>query len=235
MSSNIESAVHAFSHLQTLIISQPTSVEQFPHLSSIPCLSLIDIPFDCTDWKCLSNMKNLSEFKVSFRGTEAQLGSLHVLNNKAVLNSIADTNTVSTLMNVMSHLLVAFIEFDAFIQGRATKLGSLKIANDKAFLKTLPDNNTTSALAYILSHLRIRVTNLDVTISGSPSKPGRLSAGNEGVEITDVNDEETSLAVVKVLGNIPESMREKVGNIDNGAIIVSRKPKYFRYITLIHT
>ena len=210
LTSKIDSVVHAFSHLQTLIISQPTSIEQFPHLTSIPCLNLIDIPFDCADWKWLSSIRNLNEFKVSFRGTKAQLGSLHVLKNRATLNSIADTNTISTFLRVMSHLPMTCSEFDAFIPGRETELGSIKIANDKATLKMLPDNNTTAALAYILSHVRMCVSELYVSISERLGIPGELSANSERVEIKDVNDEEASLAIGKILGNIPENMRKEV-------------------------
>ena len=154
LSSNIESAVHAFSHLQTLVISQPTSIEQFPHLTSIPCLNLLDIPFDCGDWKWLSNIKDLSDFRVSFRGIKAQLGSIHVLNNKAVLNSDDDTNTVSTLMKVMHHIPMKLATFDASITGSQEKPASLKVADSKKIeLTHVNEEESFLAIEYILGNL----------------------------------------------------------------------------------
>ena len=70
LSTKITSAVDAFSHLKQVIIYSPTTVRQFPHIKSIPCLKLLSIPSDCDDWQWLEHVQCLSELHATVRGTQ---------------------------------------------------------------------------------------------------------------------------------------------------------------------
>ena len=213
LSSKIARAVRAFHHLEKLIISQPTAVEQFPHLSSISILKLLDIPVDCNDWQWLPRIENLSEFEISVQGTNAQSGSLHVRNRNADLNSVADVSTVSSLMKVMSHLPMELISIKVSILGTATDQASLKIDNEEVILSNVTDDNIMAVFACVLSHLNVPLTQEAGSISGSGTNPCSLSVDSKKAELIDVRNEGTSHDL-KVLGNLHENMLRKVRGIN---------------------
>ena len=173
IASNLLDVASVFSSLRKVVISQPTSVQQFPHLSSIHCLNLVDIPIDCEDWQWLAKVENLSEFELSVTGADDMSGSLQVRDNKAILKSKADIKTVSTLTDVMSHLPMTLDSIDTLLQGSAAEPGSLKISNGEATLISTADKSVIAAFAPftpILSFGGIPLTKLDMTISGSDAK-----------------------------------------------------------------
>ena len=209
ISPNILDVASVFSSLRKVVISQPTSVHQFPHLLSIHSLNLVDIPIDCEDWQWLAEVEDLSEFELSVKGAVDMSGSLQVRHNKAILKSIADKKIVSTLTDVMSHLPITLESIHALIQGSATEPGSIKISNGEATLISTADNSVVAAFAPILAFDGIPLTKLDVSMTGSDAKPC-LFVNCEGAELNDITEEPTVIAVAKILKYLPESMREKV-------------------------
>ena len=210
ISSHLLVVVSVFPSLRKVVISQPTSVQQFPHLSSIHCLNLLDITIDCNDWQWLAEVENLSEFELSLLGADDMPGSLQVQDNKAVFKSIADIQIVSTLTKITSHLPMKLDSIDALVQGSATQPGSLKISNGEATLISMADNNVIAAFGPILALGCMPLMKVDVSISGNYTKPCRLSLNCERVQLNDITEEETLTAILKVLEILPESVREKV-------------------------
>ena len=211
IASNLSVVASVFSSLRKVVISQPTSVQQFPHLSSIHCLNLVDIPTDCEDWQWLTKVENLSEFELSVKGADDISGSLQVRDNKAILKSKADIKIVSTLTDATSHLPMTLDSIDTLIQGSATEPGSLKISKGEATLKSTADNNVMAAFAPILALDRMVLTKVNMSIFGCDTKPCRLSVNCGRAELKDVIAEDTSLAIGKALEIIPENLRIKVG------------------------
>ena len=210
ISPNLLVVVSVFPSLRKVVISQPTSVQQFPHLSSIYCLNLIDIPMDCNDWQWLAEVENLREFELSLIGADDMFGSLQVHENKAVFKSKTDIQIVSTLAKITSHLPMKLDSIDALVQGSATEPGSLKISNGEATLISMADNSVIAAFGHILALDRMPLMKVDVSILGNDTKPCRLSLNCERVQLNNITEEETLIAIFKVLENLPESLREKV-------------------------
>ena len=186
ISPNISDVASVFSSLRKVVISQPTSVQQFPHLSSIHCLNLVDIPIDCEDWQWLAEVENLSEFELSVKGADDMSGSLEVRDNKAILKSKADIKIVSTVTEIMSHLPMTLDSIDTLLQGSATEPSSLKIFNGEATLISTADSNVIAAFAPILAWDRMPLRAVEASISGSDTKPCNLSVNCEKAQLKDV-------------------------------------------------
>ena len=129
LSTKITSAVDAFSHLTQVIISSPTKVHQFPHISSIHCLKLLSIPPDCDDWQWLEHVQCFTELHATVRGTQGDSGSILIRSNNAQANadkaeftSVADTETVAALANILSYLPMDISKWDASITSGGKKL-----------------------------------------------------------------------------------------------------------------
>ena len=210
ISSKLEGVVDGFSNLKKAVISHPTSVQQFPHLSSIQCLNLVDIPIDCDDWQWLAKVKTLKEFEVSVKGADGNSGTLQVHNSKAIIKSSADTSTISTLATVMSHLPMTLTVIDSSVQEDATNPGSLNIANGEVILTCVVDFQIIAAFASILTYDRITLTKVDVSIFRINKELLRLCINGDKAELKNVKEEETLLRIMEMWENIPQNTRTEV-------------------------
>ena len=160
LSTKITSAVDSFSHLKQVIISSPTTVRQFPHIKSIPCLKLLSIPSDCDDWQWLVHVKCLSELHATVRGTHGDSGSILIPTNnaqanadKAELKSMADTETVAALANILSHLPIDISKLDASITSGEENFRCFTVNDNKAKLTNISEEKTSLPIAKVVGSL----------------------------------------------------------------------------------
>ena len=100
----LEECVQSLPHLNTLNITKPTTVERFPHTTTIQRLTLKSIPPGSYDWKWLRTLHNLVDIDVSVRGSTRDIGRLHVHGDKAEWIGIIEDEAVRSLMGVQDNL-----------------------------------------------------------------------------------------------------------------------------------
>ena len=100
----VEDLVQSLPRLNDIVISEPTQVERFPHLTTVRRLTLESIPRDCGDWDWLKDLKNLQTVDVSVKGTSTDAGCFHADNAEAKLTEIRGDDAVSLLVQVVDNL-----------------------------------------------------------------------------------------------------------------------------------
>ena len=200
LSAKIASAVAGFSHLKQVIVSYPTTVQRFPHLSSIHCLQLLSIPPDCDDWQWLQDVKSLTELHVIVRGTKGDSGSILIRTNIAEVKSPADTKTVSMLGNILSHLPFTLMKMDASITESKTRLS---VEGHQAALTHVSDTEIIAALAKILFSIRREPPKLAVSISDHGGRNyGCLNISGEKADL-HCSAKNRTIVLGALLKNIP--------------------------------
>ena len=108
LANRLEDGLQSLPLLEEVVITKPTVVNLFPHLTSIRRLKLADLPRDCEDWDWLENIVHLEDIEVSTCGSERQVTveertdtssisddheRLHVQSNQAEMSIVFRCNT----------------------------------------------------------------------------------------------------------------------------------------------
>ena len=147
-------AINSLPRLETVTISDPTALHSFPHPSSLCSLKLLNIPPDCDDWQWLQNVQNLTDLDVSLAGYQAGSRSLQLRLDVAELKSVAEIQTVSVLITVLSHLPMRLKKLNISIAGtNGTNLLSLNVDGDVAKLTNASEEEVSLAIVKVVGRL----------------------------------------------------------------------------------
>ena len=146
-------AFNSLQRLETVTISDPTALHSFPHPSSLRSLKLLDIPPDCDDWQWLENVQNLSDLDVSLAGTQSGSRSLQVRLDVSELKSVAEIQTVSVLIKVLSHLPMRLNKLNVSIAGNGTNLLCLTVDGNNAKLINASEEEVSLLIVSVVGRL----------------------------------------------------------------------------------
>ena len=147
-------AFNSLPRLETVTILDPTALHSFPHPRSLRTLKLRNIPPDCDDWQWLENVHNLTNLDVSLAGNQAGSGSLQVRLDVAELKSVAEIQTVSVLITVLSHLPMRLKKLNISIAGtNGTNLLFLNVDGDVAKLTNASEEEVSLAIVNVVGRL----------------------------------------------------------------------------------
>ena len=116
----VEDIVQSLPRLNGIVISEPTQVERFPHLTTVRRLTLENIPTDCGDWDWLKDLNNLETVDVSVKRTSTDAGRFHAENTKAKLTEIRGDDAVSLLVHVVDNL-PKHLQTKVYLHGRKSR------------------------------------------------------------------------------------------------------------------
>ena len=114
---------------------------------------MLDIPPDCDDWKWLENVQNLSDLDVLLAGTQGGSRSLQVRLDVAELKSVAEIQTVSGLIKILSHLPMRLKKLNVSIAGSGTNLLCLTVDGDNAKLINASEEEVSLFIVSVVGRL----------------------------------------------------------------------------------
>ena len=104
VSKRIQYSFESLPNVEIMEITAPTTVDQFPHLTTVRRLKFMGIPSDSNDWQWISKLQELSDIKVTVKGKAQDIGCLRVYDDKAEYMDISDDDAVQTLVDVSDNL-----------------------------------------------------------------------------------------------------------------------------------
>ena len=104
VSKRIQDSFESLTNVEIMEITAPTTVDQFPHLTTVRRLKFMGVPSDSNDWQWIGNLQELSDIEVKVRGTAHDIGCLHVYGDKAEYLDISEDEAVQTLVDVSDNL-----------------------------------------------------------------------------------------------------------------------------------
>ena len=104
VSKRIQDSFETLPDVEIMEITAPTTVDQFPHLTTVRRLKFMGVPSDSNDWQWIGNLQELSDIKVIVKGKAQDIGCLHVYDDKAEYMDISDDEVVQTLVDVSDNL-----------------------------------------------------------------------------------------------------------------------------------
>ena len=104
VSKRIQDSFESLPNVEIMEITAPTTVDQFPHLTTVRRLKCMGVPSDSNDWQWISKLHELSDIEVTVKGTAHYIGCLRVYDDKAEYMDISDDDAVQTLVDVSDNL-----------------------------------------------------------------------------------------------------------------------------------